>query len=214
VLSAGGSLQWYRDEFCQAEVAEAARDGVDPYEKITAVAAQAPAGSEGLFFLPYLTGERTPHADPYARGAWIGLTRRHGRSHLVRSVIEGATYAMRDCLEIIKGMDIPVQEIRVSGGGARSPFWRQVQADIYSRKVSTINAHEGPAFGVALLAAAGTGAYRDVVEACKATIQTVDSTVPNTAAKKVYQSAYPHYGPLYAALKPEFRKIARLVGQR
>jgi xylulokinase len=214
VLSAGGSLQWYRDEFCQAEVAAAAQDGVDPYEKITAIAAQAPAGSEGLFFLPYLTGERTPHADPYARGAWIGLTRRHGRSHLIRSVIEGATYAMRDSLEIIKGLNIPVKEIRVSGGGARSSFWRQVQADIYGQKVSIINAHEGPAFGVALLAAAGTGAYRDVVEACNATIQTVDTTAPEAPARKAYQSAYPHYGRLYTALKTEFGEIARLVGQR
>src|SRR4029079_4536559 len=133
---------------------------------------------------------------------------------LVRSVIEGATYAMRDSLEIIKGMDIPVKEIRVSGGGARSPFWRQVQADIYGQKVSTIHAHQGPAFGVALLAAAGTGAYRDVVEACNATIKTVETTSPNAAEKKTYQSAYQHYGRLYSALKSDFREIARLVGHR
>ena len=214
VLSAGGSLQWYRDEFCQAEVKEAARKGIDPYELITAEAANAPAGCEGLFFLPYLTGERTPHTDPYARGAWIGLTRRHGRAHLVRSVIEGATYAMKDSLEIIKGLDIPVKQIRVSGGGARSPFWRQVQADIYGQKVRTINAHEGPAFGVALLAAAGTGAYRDVVEACRATIATVETTAPKSADKKVYQAAYPHYGRLYSTLREEFGEIATLVGQR
>ena len=104
--------------------------------------------------------------------------------------------------------------VRITGGGARSPFWRQVQADIYGQKASTINAHEGPAFGVALLAAAGTGAYRDVVEACKATIETVDTTAPDAVSKKVYQSAYPLYGRLYAALKPEFSEIAGLVGQR
>lgn len=214
VLSAGGSLQWYRDEFCEAEIKKALRKGIDPYELITSSAAEAPAGCEGLFFLPYLTGERTPHADPYARGAWIGLTRRHGRAHLVRSVIEGATYAMKDSLEIIKGLEIPVNEIRVSGGGARSPFWRQVQADIYGQKVSTINAHEGPAFGVALLAAAGTGAYSNVVEACRATIQAVDTTKPHAADKKTHRAAYPHYRRLYASLRDEFAGIARLVGQR
>jgi xylulokinase len=214
VLSAGGSLQWYRNQLGEAAVAEAKEKRVDPYELITAQAAEAPAGSEGLYFLPYLTGERTPHADPYARGAWVGLSLRHGRPHLARSVIEGATYAMRDCLEIIKGMDIPVREIRLSGGGARSAFWRQLQADVYGQKVVTINAHEGPAYGVALLAAAGTGAYKDVVEACGATIRVVTTTGPEAAAKKVYNAAYPVYGNLYRSLKEDFAEIAGLVGQK
>ncbi|MBX3437881.1 MAG: xylulokinase [Planctomycetaceae bacterium] len=212
VLSAGGSLQWYRNQLGQAEVATAATMGVDPYELITAQAAQAPAGSEGLFFLPYLTGERTPHADPYARAAWIGLSLRHGKSHMARSVIEGATYAMRDSLEIIKGLNIPVKEIRLSGGGGRSAFWRQMQADIYGQKVVTINAEEGPAYGVALLAAAGTGAYRDVVQACEATIQVATQTVPKPAAKRTYDACYPLYGKLYRSLQPDFRAIAQLVG--
>ncbi|HSG73374.1 MAG TPA: xylulokinase, partial [Planctomycetaceae bacterium] len=173
VLSAGGSLQWYRNQLCQAEIGRAKEEGIDPYELITRSASTAPAGSEGLYFLPYLTGERTPHADPHARAAWIGLSLRHGKHHLARAVMEGATYAMRDSLEIIKGLDIPVEEVRLSGGGARSEFWRQMQADIYGQRVVTINAEEGPAFGVALLAAAGTGAYKDVVEACTATIKVV-----------------------------------------
>lgn len=214
VLSAAGSLQWYRNELAQDVVAEAKRKKVDPYELLTAEAAEAPAGCEGLYFLPYLTGERTPHADPCARGAWIGLTRRHGRSHLVRSVIEGATYAMRDSLEIIDGLNIPIREIRLSGGGARSAFWKQLQADIYGRKVVVTGAEEGPAFGVALLAAVGTGAYKNVEEACTATIRVVESTAPNAAAKKAYNAAYPLYGQLYRSLKDDFGAIAQLVGQK
>ncbi len=211
VLSAGGSLQWYRNQLGENEIKQAKRKKIDPYELITEQAAGAPAGSEGLFFLPYLTGERTPHADPYARGAWIGLTLRHGRSHLIRSVIEGATYAMRDSLEIIKGMKIPVKQIRLSGGGARSQFWRQIQADIYGNSVVTINAEEGPAYGVALLAAAGTGAYKDVVEACTATIKVVEKTAVNRKTNRMYNDAHPVYQSLYRSLKNDFRSIDGLV---
>ncbi|QDT44828.1 Xylulose kinase [Gimesia alba] len=211
VLSAGGSLQWYRNQLCEQQVALAKRQKVDPYQLITEQAAEAPAGSEGLFFLPYLTGERTPHADPDARAAWIGLSLRHGRAHLSRAVIEGATYAMRDSLEIIKELNIPVKEIRLSGGGARSEFWRQMQADIYGQKVVTINAEEGPAYGVALLAAAGTGAYKDVVEACGATIRVVESTNVNPKNKKVYNQSYPVFQGLYSSLKADFQEIRSLV---
>lgn len=213
VLSAGGSLQWYRNQLGQAEVTAAKKKGIDPYELITAQAAEAPPGSEGLFFLPYLTGERTPHADPHARGAWIGLSLRHGRAHLARSVIEGATYAMRDSLEIIQQMNVPVKEIRVSGGGARGKFWRQVQADVYGQKVVTINASEGPAYGVALLAAVGTGAYKNIVEACGATIKIVTSTQPNGKARKTYDAAHPIYQQLYRSLKSDFRAIADFVAR-
>jgi len=212
VLSAGGSLQWYRNQLCQPEVAAAKKKKIDPYELITASAAEAPAGCEGLYFLPYLTGERTPHADPYARAAWVGLSLRHGRSHMARAVMEGATFAMKDSLEIIEGMNIPVREVRCSGGGARSEFWRQMQADVYGKKVVTINAEEGPAYGVALLAAAGTGAYKDVVEACSRTISVVTQTKPVAAAKKAYKKAYPEYGKLYSSLKENFESIAGVVG--
>jgi xylulokinase len=212
VLSAGGSLQWYRNQFAQTEIRDAKKQKIDPYELLTAQATEAPAGCEGLFFLPYLTGERTPHADPFARAAWVGLTPRHGKPHMVRSVMEGATYAMRDCLEIIRGMGVPIREIRLSGGGARSAFWRQLQADIYGQKVCTINAEEGPAYGVALLAAAGTGAYKDVVEACSATISVVSSTATDPAAKRTYNAAYPAYTQLYRSLRKDFAEIAKLVG--
>ena len=211
VLSAGGSLQWFRNQLCQDEVQRAKKQKIDPYELITGEAATAPAGSEGLFFLPYLTGERTPHADPHARGSWIGLSLRHSKSHLARAVMEGATYAMRDSLEIAKGMNIPVQEIRLSGGGARSPFWRQMQADIYGQQVVTINASEGPAYGVALLAAAGTGAYKSVEEACRATISVVTRTKPKAAALKTYNAAFPVYQQLYRSLKSDFAAIQALL---
>jgi xylulokinase len=211
VLSAGGSLQWFRNQLCQEEIAAAKKQKVDPYELITEQAASAPAGSEGLFFLPYLTGERTPHADPNARACWIGLSLRHGKAHMARSVMEGATFAMRDTLEIIKSMKIPVKEIRLSGGGARSQFWRQMQADIYGQPVVTINASEGPAYGVALLAAAGTGAYKNVVEACEATISVVTKTAQKTAAVKSYNAAYPEYQQLYRSLKGDFAAIQKLV---
>ncbi|MCA9084185.1 MAG: xylulokinase [Planctomycetaceae bacterium] len=211
VLSAGGSLQWFRNQLCQEEIAAAKKKKTDPYELITQQAAEAPAGSEGLFFLPYLTGERTPHADPDARGCWIGLSLRHGKGHLARSVMEGATYAMRDSLEIAREMQIPVKEVRLSGGGARSEFWRQMQADIYGQTVVTINAEEGPAYGVALLAAAGTGAYKNVVEACNATISVVTQTKPVANARKTYQSAYPVYQQLYRSLKNDFPAIQALL---
>lgn len=211
VLSAGGSLQWYRNQLAADVVAEAKRRKIDPYEILTSEAFVTPMGAEGLFFLPYLTGERTPHADPNARGAWIGLSPRHGRGHLVRAVMEGVTYAMRDSLELIRGLGVPMTEIRVSGGGAKSEFWRQMQAEIYGQPVVTINAAEGPAFGVALLAAAGTGAYRDIVEACAATIEVVSRTRPTKKGVEYYNRAYPVFGRLYQSLRGDFPLLTGLT---
>lgn len=211
VLSAGGSLQWYRNQLATQEIADAKRLKTDPYNLITEQASDAPAGSEGLYFLPYLTGERTPHADPFARGAWIGLSLRHNRAHIIRSVMEGATYAMRDCLEIINGMNVPIREIRLSGGGGRSEFWRQMQADVYGRRVCTINAEEGPAYGAALLAATGTGRYKTVSEACNAAIRVVSSTDPRAEAKRAYSKSYPMFQKLYQSLKADFVEMAKIV---
>lgn len=212
ILSAGGSLQWYRNQLAGELVAEAKRKKVDPYELMTERAASAPVGSEGLFFLPYLTGERTPHADPHARGAWIGLSPRHTSAHLIRAVMEGVTFAMRDSLELMKGLGIPTEEIRASGGGARSDFWRQMQADIYGAPVVTINASEGPAFGVALLAATGTGEYSSIEEACDRTIKVVSKTRPTKKARESYDQAYGIFTGLYPALREEFARIAAMTG--
>lgn len=143
MLAAGGSLRWYRDVLGQSEKELGRLTGQDVYAFLTAQAAQAPVGSEGLLFLPYLTGERTPYPDAYARGGWIGLTARHDRRHLVRAVMEGVSFGLRDSLELMRGVGIPVQQIRASGGGARSPFWRQLLADIFGAEIVTMNETEG-----------------------------------------------------------------------
>jgi xylulokinase len=212
ILSAGGSFRWVRDELGAVEVEAAPARGVDPYDLLCQEAALADPGCEGLFFLPYLTGERTPHFDPDARGGWIGLTVRHGRSDLIRSVLEGATFAMRDSLELIREMGVTLTQIRVSGGGARSSLWRQIQADIYGQEVVTINAHEGPAFGAALLAQVGTGGFTTVPEACDATIQVVDRTPALDEQRRLYDRAYPVYRRLYRDLKSTFQQISEFAG--
>ncbi len=160
--------------------------------------------------MPYLSGERTPHADPDARGCFIGLSLAHGRGELIRAIIEGVTYSMRDSLEIIEDLKVPVRQIRASGGGSRSNFWRQVQADVFGKKVVTINTDEGAAYGVALLAAVGAGAYKNIEEACRATIRVVRQTPPSRKAKNYYDRAFPAYQGLYASLKDDFKGIAKL----
>lgn len=211
VLAAGGAFQWFRNNLGQHEVELAKAKGVDPYFLLTDEAKSVPSGSEGLFFLPYLTGERTPHFDPDAKGAWVGLTVRHGRPHMIRSVLEGATYAMRDSLELIRDMGVTISEIRLSGGGARNPLWKQIQADIYGNEVVTVNASEGPAFGVALLAQVGTGGFASVPEACDATIKVVDRTPLDPKSKATYDKAYPTYREIYTDLKSTFKTISGLV---
>ncbi len=211
VLAAGGSFQWFRNELGKAEVQLARTRGEDPYFMLTDEAAIVGPGAEGLFFLPYLTGERTPHFDPDAKGAWVGLTVRHGRAHMIRSLLEGATFAMRDSLELIREMGVGIEQIRISGGGARNALWRQIQADIYGNDVRTLNSTEGPAFGVALLALVGTGIYRTVPEACDATIRTVETTRVEPAARAYYDRAFAVYRQLYDDLKGSFKTIAALV---
>ena len=211
MLAAGGSFQWFRNNLAELECDQATKVGVDPYEILCEEAEEAEPGSEGLIFLPYLTGERTPHANPNARGGWIGLTARHTKAHLIRSLLEGVTYGMRDSLEIIKGMGIPITQIRASGGGAQSEFWRQLQADIYGGPVVTINASEGPAYGVALLAGVGTGVWASVEEACEATIRVEEETTTDPERAALYNKYYPIYGQLYQRLKDEFDKITEIV---
>lgn len=208
MLSAGGALRWYRDALCAEERAEAQAAGRDPYEYITASAAGAPAGCEGLTFLPYLTGERTPHKDPYAKAAFIGLSLRHDKRHLARAVLEGVAFGMRDSLEIIRGMDTPVNEIRVSGGGARSALWRQILADVCGAPITVINVDEGPAYGAAILAAVAAGLHENVEDACAAIIREVDRVEPDPQAAEAYAPCYAEYQEAYAALAPGFRRVA------
>ena len=155
-------------------------------------------------------GERTPHLDATARGGWVGLTARHTRADLIRSVIEGVSYSQRDCLDIIGELGVAVSCVRSSGGGATSPFWRQVLADILNKRVVTLETQEGSAYGAALLAQVGTGAYAAVPEACRAAIREVDSVRPRAAEAAFYGRAHGIYQSLYPALKPAFGQIAGL----
>lgn len=206
-LSAAGSLQWFVDNVC-TELR--GRRGSDPYQTINSEAAAVPAGAEGLFFLPYLAGERTPHADALARGAFVGLTGKHSRGHLSRAIMEGVAMSLRESFEIFKQLEVPVREMRVSGGGAKSQLWKQILADVLDQPACTINAEQGPAYGVALLAAVGIGQFKNIEEACKATIEVVKKTPPNKTAVKTYNKAFPVYQSLYGALRESFRSIGSL----
>lgn len=199
MLSAAGSLRWHRDTFAP---------GTD-FDSLLEPAAQIPAGSDGLFFLPYLTGERTPHPDPLARGAFIGLTVRHSLPHLTRSVLEGVSFGLRDSFELMKGAGLEnISQVRVTGGGARSPLWRQILADVLKAEVVTVNTTEGAAYGAALLAATGSGAFRSVESACDTSVKITGSTSPNPAQVELYQKYHEVYQGLYPALKPAFVEIA------
>lgn len=206
---AGLSLRWWRDQFGAAETATAQRLQTDPYTLLTAEAATAPAGAEGLHWLPYLMGERTPHLDANARGVLYGLTGRHGRAHVLRSVLEGVVYSLRDSLEILREMQVPISQVRSSGGGARSTLWRQIQADIFGMPVVTVEAQEGPAYGAALLAAVGQELYPTVPAAADAWIALDTSIAPVPDNVAVYNQQYPIYRALYPALKPLFQLTAQ-----
>jgi xylulokinase len=210
MLSAGGSFRWYRDALGQHEKTIAAQTGQDVYDVLTAEAAQAPAGCEGLLFLPYLTGERTPYPDPNARGVFFGLTVRHTKPHLIRSVLEGVSYGLRDSLELMRALGMPLAQVRASGGGARSALWRQILADVFDAEIVTVNVTEGAAYGAALLAGVGAGIYPDVPSACDAVIKVTGSTRPG-AAEAMYATYYPRYRALYPALAHEFETLARIV---
>lgn len=209
-LSGGGCLQWFRNQLCQAEIAAAKKSKRDPYDALVEEATQISPGSQGLFFLPYLAGERTPHADPDARACYVGLTLAHGRGHMVRALMEGVAYAMRDSLSIIRELDVPVREIRASGGGSKIQLWRQIQADVFGQKVVSLGAEEGPAYGVALLAAVGAGAFKNIEEACRAAIRVGSQTPVDRAAKKYYDRGFPIYQQLYRSLKNDFKSISAL----
>src|SRR5437867_699210 len=188
---AGLSLQWFRNNLAP---------GAD-YETLTGEAASAPPGSQGLFWLPYLMGERTPHLDASARGGWIGLTAKHTRADLIRSLLEGVSYSQKDCLDIIEQMNVPVRSVRLSGGGARSAFWQQMLADVFGKPVSVLENQEGSAYGAALLAIVGTGEYSSVREACGAVIREVRVLEPREEERKLYAEGHRIYQRLYPAVR-------------
>ena len=213
MLSAGGALRWFRDTLADKEIELAGQRGVDPYQIIDEEAAQVDPGCEGLVFLPYLIGERTPHGDANAKGVFFGLTLRHKKEHLVRSVMEGVTYGMRDSLEIIKNLGLDVGQITATGGGGKSAFWRQMQADIYGAEVVTINIAEGPAFGAAIMAGVGAGVYNSIEEATDEIVEVTSSVQPIEDNRKIYEEYYQTYRSLYPALKPEFDKVSETVAK-
>ena len=192
MLSAAGSLRWYRDTVAP---------GVGFDELLAPAAAVAP-GSEGLLFLPYLTGERTPHPDPLARGAFAGLTVRHTQAHMTRSVLEGVAFGLRDGFELMKGAGLTdIKQVRVSGGGAKSPLWRQILADVLNAELVTVNTTEGAAYGAAMLAGVGAGVWPSVDAAAAACVQLTGSTRPQAEGVARYEKVYALYRQLYPALK-------------
>ena len=202
MLSAAGSLRWYRDTVAPGT----------GYDDLLAPAASVPPGSEGLVFLPYLTGERAPYPDPNARGAFIGLTVRHGMPHMTRAVLEGVAFGLRDSMELIANAGLgQIEQVRVSGGGARSALWRQILADILDTELVTVNTTEGAAYGAALLAGVGVEVWPDVDAACDATVQIVDRVTPQRAAVARYEHVYAIYRRLYGTLKGTFDQLSNLV---
>jgi xylulokinase len=198
MLSAAGSLRWYRDTFAPGM----------SYDDLLAPAADISAGSDGLLFLPYLTGERTPHPDPLARGAFVGLTVRHGMAHCTRAVLEGVAFGLKDSFELMKSAGLArIDQVRVSGGGARSSIWRQILADVFESELITVNTTEGAAYGAALLAGVGAGYWSDVSSACEAVIKTTGQTIPIDQNAATYRRFYPLYQELYPTLKGSFAKI-------
>jgi len=208
---AGLSLKWFRDNFCIEEKRTADLMKIDPYVLMDQEAEKVSAGCSGLIYLPYLMGERTPHLDPYAKGVFFGLSAKHEKQDFIRAVMEGVVYSLKDCLEIIKEMGVEVSEVRASGGGGKSPLWRQMQADVFGTDIATIQSSEGPALGVALLAGVGVGIYKSVTEACDTTIKVKTKQAANMELNSKYQKFYEIYKRLYNSLKEDYKDLAAII---
>src|SRR5215469_626791 len=197
--SAGYSLRWFRDEFCRAP------DGNRlSYDQLTTEAAGTNPGADGLLWLPYLMGERTPHLDPDARGALVGLTAQHTRGHVVRAILEGVAFSLRDTLTIFRELNLPIESIRLGGGGARNALWREIQADVYGMPVEILEAEEGAAYGAALLAGVGLGVWPSVEAACDTAVRVAERIEPDAGRASVMNRRYDEYRDLYPALKESF----------
>lgn len=194
--AAGLSLRWFRDRFGAGP-----DDGRDPYERLAEEAASAPPGSDGLLWAPYLMGERTPHCDPNARAALVGLSASHTRAHVIRAILEGVAFSLKDSFTIFREMNVPVERIRLGGGGARSSLWRQIQADVYGHAVEIVEAEEGAAYGAAILAGVGAGNWESVDAACDAVVRTAHEIQPNPQHSVILEQAYHAYRRIYPALR-------------
>jgi xylulokinase len=193
--AAGLSLRWFRDQF-----GVSVQTTGDPYDALAAEAESVPAGSDGVMWAPYLMGERTPHLDPHARAALVGLAANHGRSHIIRAILEGVAFSLKDSFSIFEEMKVPVTEIRLGGGGARSPLWRQIQADVYGHPVEIVEAEEGAAYGAALLAGVGAGVWPSVDEACRRVVRIRSRVDPQTVSSARLQGQYLKYRRIYPTL--------------
>lgn len=208
--SAGLSLEWFKDNYC-GELAEAAKaGGSDIYSEINRAAARIAPGSERLIFMPSLMGERTPHMDPRCRGAFVGLNTIHTRDHLLRAIMEGVSYSLADCNNILKGLGLTVTSMRVCGGGSRSPVWRQIMADLYDCEVVQLEQEEGPAYGAAILAGVGTGVFDDVRTASSRLVRCDGVTTPRAEHTAVYQKYHALYDSLYEHMREDFHKLYEL----
>ena len=207
---AGLSLKWFRDNFCMTEKETAKLMGVDEYYLMDKQAEQVPVGANRLLYLPYLMGERTPHLDPDARGVFFGLSAIHTRRDMLRAVMEGVTYSLRDCVEVFREMNVNVSDMMACGGGGSSPLWRSMLADLYNCNVKTVASKEGPALGVGILASVGAGIYSSVPEACAAIIKADKVQQPNAENVPEYEKYYRLYREIYPALKEKFAKLAAL----
>lgn len=207
--AAGLSLKWFRDHFCQAEkeVAGLLQTGV--YRLMDQEAEAVPIGSDRLFFVPYLMGERTPHKDANARGVFFGLSAVHGKAHLLRAVLEGVAFSLADCMDVLREMQVPVEAMVVTGGGSVSPLWRKMLADLFGLPLRTIRG-EGAALGAGLLAAVATGIFSSLPEACSAVIQYGQTQAPDPASTERYRRLHALYRRLYPALKESFAELAAL----
>lgn len=197
--AAGQSLRWFRDQF-----GAPGDSSKDPYERLCEEAATVPPGCQGLLWTPYLMGERTPHLDPDARGALVGLTATHTRAHVIRAILEGVAFSLRDTFTLFDEMQVGVARIRLGGGGARSPLWRQIQADVYGHEVEIVEAEEGAAYGAAILAGVGAGMWKSVDEACAAVVRVAQKVKPDAAAMSAMNASYVRYRRVYGATKSIF----------
>jgi xylulokinase len=198
--AAGLSLRWFRDQFGAGP-----EDGRDPYEHLTDEAQKVPPGAEGLLWTPYLMGERTPHLDPTARAALVGLTASHTRAHVIRAILEGVAFSLKDTFAIFEEMGVPVNNIRLGGGGARSPLWRQIQADVYDHEIEIVEAEEGAAYGAAILAGVGAKTWPSVEEACKTVVRVKTRVAKDPSAVSVMNPQYQAYRRVYQATKSIFQ---------
>ncbi len=209
--AAGLSLKWFRDNFCIEEKRTAELMKIDPYVLMDKEAEKVDLGCNGLIYLPYLMGERTPHLDPNAKGVFFGLSAKHEKQDMLRSVMEGIVYSLKDCMEIIKEMGVDIKEVRASGGGGKSPLWRQMQADVFGTEITTINSDEGPALGVALLAGVGAGVYSDISQACDTIINVKTRQAADIEKTQKYLKYYNVYKSLYTSLKNNFEEISSIL---